>query len=197
MSDSPRRIAGSATRAQDQSAGSKASADTIATEWSSSADRSSAASAILRTLKERDDPASRPTLRWLERKERRGGLRPRDAASLIVAVWLVAVVIFGVVEHLIDDQTFPTVWLGMWWALETVTTVGYGDVVPREDVGRIFASFLLLGGLALLSVVTATITSGFVARAQRQSRSDGESEVLVEIRELRAQVDALAERLQR
>ena len=49
-----------------------------------------------------------------------------------MAVWLVAVIIFGIVEHLIDDQTFPTVWLGMWWALATVTTVGYGDVVPQD-----------------------------------------------------------------
>jgi hypothetical protein len=64
-------------------------------------------SAILRSLRQRDDPANRPAIRWLDRRERRGGLRPRDAAYLIVAVWLVAVVIFGIVEHLIDDQTFP------------------------------------------------------------------------------------------
>ena len=157
----------------------------------------SAVSAILRSLRQRDDPANRPAIRWLDRRERRGGLRPRDAAYLIVAVWLVAVVIFGIVEHLIDDQTFPTVWLGMWWALQTVTTVGYGDVVPQDSVGRVIASFLLLGGLALISVVTATITSGFVARAQRESRSDGEADVLAEIRALRAQVDELAERLER
>ena len=148
-------------------------------------------------MSDRDDPANRPTIRWLERRERRGGLRPRDAAYLIVAVWLVAVVIFGIVEHLLDDQTFPTVWLGMWWALQTVTTVGYGDVVPQDSVGRAIASLLLLGGLALLSVVTATITSGFVARARRETRSDAEAELLAEIRELRARVDELAERLER
>ena len=148
-------------------------------------------------MSDRDDPANRPTIRWLERRERRGGLRPRDAAYLIVAVWLVAVVIFGIVEHLLDDQTFPTVWLGMWWALQTVTTVGYGDVVPQDSVGRAIASLLLLGGLALLSVVTATITSGFVARARRETRSDAEAELLAEIRELRARVDELAERLTR
>ena len=148
-------------------------------------------------MSERPDPANRPTIRWLERRERRGGLRPRDAAYLIVAVWLVAVVIFGIVEHLLDDQTFPTVWLGMWWALQTVTTVGYGDVVPQDTVGRAIASLLLLGGLALLSVVTATITSGFVARARRETRSDAEAELLAEIRELRARVDELAERLER
>ena len=95
-----------------------------------------ARSAILRPLSERPDPANRPTIRWLDRRERRGGLRPRDAAYLIVAVWLVAVVIFGIVEHFLDRETFPTVWLGMWWALQTVTTVGYGDVVPQDTTGR-------------------------------------------------------------
>ena len=95
-------------------------------------------------------------------------------------MWLVALVSFGIVEHLIDGQTFPTVWLGMWWALATVTTVGYGDVVPQDSVGRVIASFLLLGGLALLSVVTATITSGFVARAERESRSQADAELLAE-----------------
>ena len=148
-------------------------------------------------LHERQEPAKRPAVRWLGRRQRRRGLRPRDAAVLIVAVWLVAVIIFGIVEHLIDDQTSPTVWLGMWWALATVMTVGYGDVVPQDPVGRVVASFLLLGGLALISVLTATITSGFVARAQRETPSSAEAELLAEIRELRAQVEELAERPER
>ena len=134
---------------------------------------------------------------WLTRREGRRGLRPRDAAYLIVAAWLLAVIVFGVVEHLLDDQTFPTVWLGMWWALQTVTTVGYGDVVPQDTVGRAVASLLLLGGLSLLSVITATITSSFVARAQRQTAAAGEDELLAEVRALRAEVERLGERLER
>ena len=150
-------------------------------------------SAILRALDEPREPAKRPAARWISRRERRRGLRPRDAAVLIVAVWLVAVIVFGIAEHLIDDQTFPTVWLGMWWALATVTTVGYGDVVPQDPVGRVVASFLLLGGLALISVLTAAVTSGFVARAQRETPSSADAELLAEIRELRARVEELAE----
>ena len=53
-----------------------------------------------------------------------------------------------------------------------MTTVGYGDVVPENDVGRAFASLLMLGGLAFLSVVTATITSSFVARRQSELADD-------------------------
>ena len=112
--------------------------------------------------------------RFLDRRAGQGGLRPRDAAYLIVAVWLVAVILWGVLEHIIDKATFPTIWLGMWWSLQTVTTVGYGDVVPVSTAGRVLASFMLLGGLALISVVTASITSGFVARAQQQRAEAGE-----------------------
>jgi voltage-gated potassium channel len=135
-----------------------------------------------------------PAERLIERRVRRRGLRPRDAAALIVAVWLSAVVIFGVLEHLLDPDTFPTVWLGMWWALETVTTVGYGDVVPASTEGKAVASLLLLGGLALLSVVTATITSAFIARREQASRRDVDVELLEELRALRREVRELSGR---
>ena len=54
-----------------------------------------------------------PGVRLTERVERKRGLRPRDAALFIVTVWLLAVVIFGVTEYLVDPTTFPTPWLGM------------------------------------------------------------------------------------
>lgn len=145
------------------------------------------------------DPAGhqgRVAERMRERADR-GVLRPRYAAGLIASIWLIAVVIFGVIEHLVDEKTFPTVWLGMWWALQTVTTVGYGDVVPESSVGRLIASVVLLGGLALLSVVTATITSAFVARAQHSVRTESDEELLNEVRELRAEVRRLSERPER
>jgi voltage-gated potassium channel len=83
---------------------------------------------------------------WADRRVERKGLRPRDAALLIGGFWALAVVAFGVVERIVDPETFPTVWLGMWWAIETVTTVGYGDVVPSQTEGKLIASFLMLGG---------------------------------------------------
>jgi voltage-gated potassium channel len=84
---------------------------------------------------ETQSPISRPE-RWLDRRLGRDGLRPRDAAYLIGAFWAVAVVVFGVVERVIDPKTFHSVWLGMWWAIQTITTVGYGDVVPTRPRGR-------------------------------------------------------------
>jgi voltage-gated potassium channel len=116
--------------------------------------------------------------RWLDRRIARKGLRPRDAAYLIGAFWAIAVVLFGVVERLVDPKTFHNVWLGMWWAIETVTTVGYGDIVPQQTAGKLIAAFLMLGGLSLISVVTAAITSGFVSRAQARQRAAGDDPVM-------------------
>ena len=110
----------------------------------------------------------RPLGGALERRVQRKGLRPRYAAYVIIAVWVVGVVVFGVIERLVDPDTFHTVWLGMWWALETVTTVGYGDNVPMTLAGRIAAVLVMLVGIGFLTVITAAITSTFVSRSGRQ-----------------------------
>ena len=113
--------------------------------------------------------------RRIEKRVERWGLRPWTAASVIVSVWLVAIVVFGTLQHLVDPENINTVWLGMWWATETVTTVGYGDVIPADPSGKVIASVLMIGGLALFSVITGIITSTFVTRAQND-RSDGSSQ---------------------
>ena len=134
---------------------------------------------------------------FLNRTERRGGLRPRDAAYLVVAVWLIAVVAWGILEHFIDRENFPTIWVGMWWSLQTVTTVGYGDIVPTTTAGRGVASVLLLGGLAFISVVTATITSGFVSREQQQRADAGQDPALQQLAALDKRLAALDDRFAR
>lgn len=121
----------------------------------------------------------------------RKGLRPRIAASVIVAFWAVGVVVFGVVMRLVDPDTFDNVWLAMWWAIQTVTTVGYGDVVPAQTGGKVIAAFLMLGGLSLFAVVTGAITSAFVAQAQAQKRAGGEDPVMRRLDEMTAQLDAV------
>jgi voltage-gated potassium channel len=128
--------------------------------------------------------------RLLLRRQARD-LRPRDAAYLVVAVWLLAIVVLGTIEHFLDKETFPTIWLGMWWGLQTVTTVGYGDVVPQEGIGRAVASVLLLGGLAFISVITATITSSFVTLRQRQAQDAGEDPVVERLDDIVRRLDRL------
>lgn len=59
----------------------------------------------------------------------------------------------------------------MWWSVQTVTTLGYGDVTPKNAGGKLLASVVMLEGISFLAVVTAAITSTFVARAQREAQS--------------------------
>jgi voltage-gated potassium channel len=107
------------------------------------------------------------------------------------------VVAFGALERIVDPKTFHSVWLGMWWAVETVTTVGYGDIVPKQTVGKLIAGFLMLGGLSLIAVVTAAITSGFVSRAQASGQVTGDDPVVTKLDELSKELRAVKAELER
>ncbi len=138
-----------------------------------------------------------PFQRWFSRRVAKKGLRPRIAAAVIAAIWVLAVIVFGVLEHIVDPKSFPNVWLGMWWALETVTTVGYGDVVPAQTGGKVIAVFLLLGGLSLLAVVTGVVTSVFVTQAQAEQREAGDDPVISKLSEMDGRLASLQAELAR
>jgi voltage-gated potassium channel len=95
----------------------------------------------------------------------------RNAAGVIVIATLVVVVGAGVAISLIDNEEYPNVGIGMWWALQTVTTVGYGDVTPTNLSGKVVGAAVMLEGTAFIAIVTAVITSTFVARATRESEA--------------------------
>ena len=101
----------------------------------------------------------------------------RNAAAVIVIATTFVVVGGGVAITLLDHEEYPDVGVGMWWALQTVTTVGYGDVAPAGLVGRLLGAVVMLQGTAFIAIVTAVITSTFVARAARaesdEARIDG------------------------
>jgi voltage-gated potassium channel len=83
----------------------------------------------------------------------------RNAAGVIVVATAVIVVGAGVLISLIDREEYPSVGVGMWWALQTVTTVGYGDVTPTQVGGRLVGAAVMLEGTAFIAIVTAVITS--------------------------------------
>lgn len=113
-------------------------------------------------------------------------LSVRAASRVIVTATGSVVVLAGVLIHLFDQRDFPNVWLGMWWAVQTVTTVGYGDVVPKTILGRVVGALVMLEGIAFIAVVTAAITSAFVARATRE-RAYGQPHAELTDRELMLQ----------
>jgi len=121
----------------------------------------------------------------------------RNAASVIVTATVAVVVVGGVVIRVVDHHEYSSVWLGMWFALQTVTTVGYGDVTPKDVSGRLVGAIVMLQGVAFLAIITAAITSTFVARAQRERQSFGADEEEDGLQQVGSRFDELAERLDR
>ena len=81
------------------------------------------------------------------------------AVRTIVVIATLLVLAGGVLVRLIEPHTFDSIGLALWWAVTTVTTVGYGDVVPVKPAGRMVASALMITGFASLSLITGVIAS--------------------------------------
>jgi voltage-gated potassium channel len=95
-------------------------------------------------------------------------ITPRRAAQLIAAASLLLTLAGGLAAWLLDRDGIGNLGDSLWWALQTVTTVGYGDVVPEGTTGRVIGAILMLNGIALLSVITAAITAMLVERGRRR-----------------------------
>jgi voltage-gated potassium channel len=113
------------------------------------------------------------------------------ATGVIVTATAIVVAGSGVLMWLLDRNEYPNVGVAMWWAAQTVTTVGYGDVTPSKPAGRIIGLFVMLYGIAFVTIFVAAITSIFVARAAvERGIVEDEAEQRIE-----AKVDALSQRL--
>ncbi|MFC5264062.1 potassium channel family protein [Kribbella qitaiheensis] len=128
---------------------------------------------------------------------RHAPLSVRKAMAVIVAATLVSVLVGGVLIRLVDPEEFPDLGTGMWWALQTVTTVGYGDVTPENTAGRFVGALFLLEAIAFVTIVTAVITSSFVERARQQQIADSETADAAGIEQLTAQLAEITAKLER
>src|ERR1700741_2076621 len=86
---------------------------------------------------------------------------PRGAAVVIASVSTAMTVGAGIVRTLVEHEKYPSFGSGLWWAVQTVPTVGYGDTVPASTAGRLVAALVMLVGIGFLTVITAAITSTF------------------------------------
>ncbi len=113
------------------------------------------------------------------------------AFRLVGLMTALVVVVAGAAQSLVDEGAFPTIWDGIWWAVATVTTVGYGDLYPRSIQGRILAMLVMLFGIGFLSVLTAAIASRFV-------RTDTDSEeILAKLTRIESELAEVKRRLAR
>jgi voltage-gated potassium channel len=102
--------------------------------------------------------------RWYER------LTLVRAVSTVLVIALSLVLVAGALVRIVEPDTFTSLGLAYWWAVTTVTTVGYGDVVPEEPPGRFVAALLMLTGLALIPTLTSVIVSTFIAKQRREEQ---------------------------
>jgi voltage-gated potassium channel len=115
----------------------------------------------------------------------------KRAWRAIAAVTIVVTVAGGVLVRLTDPTSISSVADGFWWSLQTITTVGYGDVVPGSIAGRATAAVVMLAGLSFLAVTTAAVTNAFVEAAALRRGARGDDAVLAEVARLRRELAEL------
>ncbi len=124
-------------------------------------------------------------------------LTARRALRMIVIITTIVSIASAVLIWLVDRTAYPTIGAGLWWALQTVTTVGYGDHLPSNGAGRAVAVVVMLTGIAFLTVATATITAAFLENARRRLEPQPDSSLAKELRLVRQEVEALRTELHR
>jgi voltage-gated potassium channel len=104
-----------------------------------------------------------PLMRLTDRRLARALETGRIIPYLMTAIAATAVGA-ALVMRLVDSKEYPTLGRALWWSVQTVTTVGYGDVTPVEPWGRFVATILMILAFAFLSLLTGTVASLLVAQ---------------------------------
>ena len=128
-------------------------------------------------------------------------------ATRRVFPWLAGVTAFiavstGIIVRLIDRKDFHSIGDGIWWSIVTLATVGYGDIVPTTPWGRVIGGIVIVFGVTFLAILTATVTSLFVANEQhaaaeqdRELMSRGEEEIIERLKKLDERVSTIETKL--
>jgi len=122
------------------------------------------------------------------RRLKRHGLHYALAVGIVIVIGAAALV-FAVEEG--GEGTIDSFGDALWWAITTVTTVGYGDTFPVTPAGRGIAAFLMITGIALFGVLTANIAAFFI-----EGREEGSDPVVERLDEIVRRLDALERRLE-
>jgi voltage-gated potassium channel len=137
-------------------------------------------------------PVARPTaVKMLTRKP----LTVTRATQLIVIVTLVVTVGGGVAIWLLDHKEFPDFGTSLWWAVQTVTTVGYGDVVPHQTTGRVIGTVVMLTGIGFIAVMTAAVTASLIEQARRRQTDSDKDDTSQQLDRIEKRLGAIEEAL--
>lgn len=110
-----------------------------------------------------------------------------------ILIGLIIVIIFFGYIFYITEPTVESIGDGFYWALVTVTTVGYGDITPITPSGKLIASFLILLGLGLIATITAIVSAKFIQNYVDHHTND---DVLDKLEILQKDIDELKNKIQ-
>jgi ion channel len=131
-------------------------------------------------------------IEWIDRAVISGRIIP----YLVVVMFIVGGVGTAAVE-LLSPNSFQSLGDAAWWSATTVTTIGYGDVVPGTGGGRVIAVFVMFASVATVSFTTAVLTASLVASQQRRlGHETGRHQAVMEtLRRIEQRLDTLEQRL--
>ena len=110
----------------------------------------------------------------------------------ILAALIFFIFLFGYLFY-VSEPDVRSLGAGLWWALVTITTVGYGDITPVTTLGRVVASSLMLLGLGLIATITAIVSAKFIQNFVDHHTND---DVLEKLDEMQLELDDIKKKLQ-
>ena len=110
----------------------------------------------------------------------------------ILAALIFFIFLFGYLFY-VSEPDVRNLGDGIWWALVTITTVGYGDITPVTTLGRVVASSLMLLGLGLIATITAIVSAKFIQNFVHHHTND---DVLEKLDEMQLELDDIKKKLQ-
>jgi voltage-gated potassium channel len=116
----------------------------------------------------------------------RGRVIVYTACSVVLLVYVASLAILES-ERFQPESKITTFGDAVWWSITTITTVGYGDLSPVTGIGRVIAVTLMIGGISLVGIVTATLASWIVQRVEEDSAQQAATAAHIDA--LRADVD--------
>jgi len=125
------------------------------------------------------DPAPEPGRSLIDREVRRIA-NARSVTFGLALTFFGLALVGGIAMRIVDDHDFPSVGIALWWAVQTITTVGYGDVVPTTRIGQLVASVEMVIGISFVAFLIAGVTSTVIQRGQSQQQEAPEVDAIVD-----------------
>ncbi|HEY6855243.1 MAG TPA: ion channel [Mycobacterium sp.] len=123
----------------------------------------------------------------------RGRIVVYTVSGVVLLIYTASLAVFEK-ERYLHGATINSFGKAIWWSITTVTTVGYGDVYPVSNAGRIIAVLLMIGGISLVGVVTAALAS-WIIESVAEEETATQAVTAAHIEELRSEIRELGQQL--